>query len=327
MEAEADGDRAERRDFKGGPKTELSKEIAMKRNYAVGMRFALGLILAAMWLTSIASAQTTVKGLITDRSGATMTVKTEDNEPVVVALTPDTTVQEVQGVMKLRKKELGMTALIPGLPVEVKGMLNDKHQLVADSVKFKASDLKMAQDIQAGVAPTAQQAQTNAASVAANQKDIQANEQEIEANQAKIAANQAMIAAANKRFGELGQYNILGEVTVLFANGKVTVDPKYDPQLMELANKALTIDAYIIQVQGYASAVGSAALNQKLSSERADNVLAFLEQNGKIPLTNILAPGAMGTSEQVAPNATAEGQAENRRVVVRILQNKGIAGT
>jgi OmpA-OmpF porin, OOP family len=229
--------------------------------------------------------------------------------------------------MKLRKKELGMTALIPGLPVEVKGMLNDKHQLVADSVKFKASDLKMAQDIQAGVAPTAQQAQTNAAGVAANQKDIQANEQEIEANQAKIAANQAMIAAANKRFGELGQYNILGEVTVLFANGKVTVDPKYDPQLMVLANKALAIDAYIIQVQGYASAVGSAALNQKLSSERADNVLAFLEQNGKIPLTNILAPGAMGSSEQVAPNATAEGQAENRRVVVRILQNKGIAGT
>ncbi|MGB8322481.1 MAG: OmpA family protein [Candidatus Acidiferrum sp.] len=299
----------------------------MKRNHVMSMRILLGLVVAAVWLTGIASAQTTVKGLITDRSGATMTVKTQDNETIVVALTPDTTVQEVQGMMKMRKKELGMTALIPGLPVEVKGMMNDKHQLAADSVKFKASDLKMAQDIQAGVATTAQQAQTNAANVAANQKEIQASQQEIQANQAKLAANQAMIAAANKRFGELGQYNILGEVTVLFANGKVTVDPKYDSQLMDLATKALTIDAYIIQVQGYASAVGSAALNQKLSSERADNVLAFLEQNGKIPLTNILAPGAMGTSEQVAPNATSEGQAENRRVVVRILQNKGIAGT
>jgi outer membrane protein OmpA-like peptidoglycan-associated protein len=61
--------------------------------------------------------------------------------------------------------------------------------------------------------------------------------------------------------------------------------------------------------------------------ERADNVLAFLKQNGNIPLTNILARGAMGTSSQVAVNATAEGQAENRRVVVRILQNKGISGT
>jgi outer membrane protein OmpA-like peptidoglycan-associated protein len=80
-------------------------------------------------------------------------------------------------------------------------------------------------------------------------------------------------------------------------------------------------------VQGYASAVGSAALNQELSMERANNVLAILEQDGQIPLTNILAPGAMGTSDQVAPNSTAESQAENRRVVVKILQNKGIAGT
>ncbi len=275
----------------------------------------------------LASAQSEVQGLITGRSGATMTVKTQDNESIVVALTPDTQVQEVQGAFKLRKKELGMTALIPGLPVQVKGMMNDKHQLVADTVKFKGSDLKAAQDMQAGLAPTQQQVAANQAEIAANEKATAANQAEIQASQQKIAANQAEIAAANKRFGELGEYNILGEVTVYFANGKVDVDPKYNAQLLALATKAQTITAYIIQVQGYASAVGSAALNQRLSMERANNVLAFLEQDGKIPLTNILAPGAMGTSDQVAPNATTEGQAENRRVVVRILQNKGIAGT
>jgi OOP family OmpA-OmpF porin len=43
--------------------------------------------------------------------------------------------------------------------------------------------------------------------------------------------------------------------------------------------------------------------------------------------SNILDPGAMGTSKQVASDSTAEGQAENRRVVVRVLQNKGIAGS
>jgi len=68
-------------------------------------------------------------------------------------------------------------------------------------------------------------------------------------------------------------------------------------------------------------------LNQQLSMERAEHVLDFLEQQGGIPLTNVLAPGAMGTSNQVAPDATAEGQAANRRVVVRILQNKGISGS
>jgi outer membrane protein OmpA-like peptidoglycan-associated protein len=300
----------------------------MNRARSGNAKFGWGLVLALLALTSLVAAQDTqIQGLITGRSGASMTVKTQDSETITVALTPDTQVQEVEGAFKMRKKELGVTALIPGLPVQVKGTMNDKHQLVADSVKFKGSDLKAAQDIQAGLAPTQQQVAANQAQIQATEKQTEAQQQEIAANQAKIAANKAAIASANKRFGELGEYNILGEVTVYFANGKVEVDPKYKPQLLELSTKAKTITAYIIQVQGYASAVGSAALNQKLSLERADNVLAFLEQDGQIPLTNILAPGAMGTSSQVAPNATTEGQAENRRVVVRILQNKGIAGT
>jgi OOP family OmpA-OmpF porin len=161
---------------------------------------------------------------------------------------------------------------------------------------------------------------------AEQQAALQAQQAAITEEEKKTAANKAAIAAANKRFGELGQYNILGEVTVYFANGQVTVDPKFKPQLMALAKQAKTITGYIIQVQGYASAVGSAALNQKLSAERAQNVLNIMIQQGQIPLTNVLAPGAMGTADQVAPDSSVEGQAENRRVVVRILQDKGIAG-
>jgi hypothetical protein len=40
----------------------------------------------------------------------------------------------------------------------------------------------------------------------------------------------------------------------------------------------------------------------------------------------MLAPGAMGESQQTGNEKTAQGQAENRRVVVRLLQNKAIAG-
>jgi outer membrane protein OmpA-like peptidoglycan-associated protein len=273
------------------------------------------------------------QGLITGRSGATMTVNTQDAGKVVVLLTDNTQVEEVEGGLHMRKKQMGMTALVPGLPVQVKGSYNAQNQLVADSVKFKGSELKTAQDIQAGVTPAEQQ-------LAAQQQQLQQTEQQMQAQQAamqqqqaelnaeqqKIAANKAAIADANKRFGELGEYNILGEVTVLFANGKVAIEPQYKPQLIQLAQKAVTVNGYVIQVKGYASSVGSAALNQKLSTQRADNVSDFLEQQGHIPLTNMLAPGAMGTSRQVAPDTTTEGQADNRRVVVRILQNKGIAG-
>ena len=274
-----------------------------------------------------------LQGVIDARRGATMTVKSPDSGNVVVVLTDSTDVQEVEGGLHMRKKQMGMTALVPGLPVQVKGSYNAQNQLVADSVRFKGSDLKTAQDIQAGVAPVEQQEQVQQQQMAQQEAQIQqqqaamqAQQAQLAAEQAKIDANKAAIAAANKRFGELGEYNILGEVTVLFGNGKTAIEPQYKTQLTDLAQKAKTIDAYVIQVKGYASSVGSAALNQKLSTERADNVTDFLEQQGHIPLTNILAPGAMGTSRQVAPDNTAEGQADNRRVVVRILQNKGVAG-
>jgi len=145
-------------------------------------------------------------------------------------------------------------------------------------------------------------------------------------NAERIAKNKALIAEANKRFGQLGEYNILGEATVYFANGSTTVEPQYKQELQKLAQQAKGITAYILLVQGYASKVGSAALNQRLSSERAENVTVYLEQDCQIPLTNMLAPGAMGTSQQVASDNTAEGQAENRRVVVKILQTKVLPG-
>ena len=277
-------------------------------------------------LYGIASAQNDqVKGVINERSGATMTVQSQEGGNVTVVLTPSTQVEEPEGIF--REKHLSMTALVPGLVVAVKGSYNAKNQLVADDVKFSGSALKTAEDIQAGLTPTKDQVQQNQKQIQGEQQKLQQEQQQLTAEEQKTAANKAAIAAANKRFGELGDYNILGEVTVLFGNGQVTIEPQYKPQLQKLAQQAMGITGYVIMVKGYASKVGSAALNQKLSTERAQNVANFLEQQGKIPLTNMLAPGAMGTSKQVAPDTTAEGQAENRRVVVSILQNKGIAGT
>ena len=307
----------------------------------VRISFGASLLLAGILLLGgIASAQD-VKGIINGRTGATMTLQTQESGNVVVVLTDNTQVEEVEGLFRARSKQMTMTALIPGLPVSVSGSYNAQNQLVADTVKFKGSDLQHAEDIQAGLAPTEQAVQANKQQIQQNTQQIQQSEQQLQAQrqalarqeaqlqaeQQKIAASKAAIAADNKRFGELADYNILGEVTVYFGNGQVAIEAQYKPQLLQLAQKATTITAYVIQVKGYASAVGSAALNQRLSTERATNVLEFLEQQGNIPLTNVLAPGAMGTSRQVAPDSTAEGQAENRRVVVRILQNKGIAGT
>ena len=155
---------------------------------------------------------------------------------------------------------------------------------------------------------------------------LQQQQAQLSEQQQKIAANKAAIDAAVARFGQLDDYYIFDELTVNFANGQVKVDPRYDAQLLALAEKAKTIDGYVIEVHSYASAVGSVALNQQLSEDRADNVTNILIQQGHIPLTRMLAPGAMGESHQVGSDKTEKGQAENRRVVVRVLQNKAIAG-
>ena len=289
-------------------------------------------------LSTVLSAQTVkIQGMIRSRSGATMIVQTFDRSPepskVTVLLTGETQVGQIEGVLKVRRKEMSMAALIPGLEVQIEGTYDGKNQLVAKVVKFEGNDLERAQSIQAGMHETQAQAQRNkadlekqTAELKTQAESLKKQEEQLTAQQQKIAANRATIDAAIARFGQLDEYYILDEVTVYFGNGEVAVDPQYKTQLLKLAEKARTVEAYNIQVVGYASSVGSATLNQQLSEDRAESVTNLLLQQGNIPLTNLLAPAAMGESRQVGDDKTAEGQAQNRRVVVRVLQNKGIAG-
>ena len=298
------------------------------------VKYAVVVLLSIFALSLAGFAQTVkVQGLIKGRNGDQMILQTSDSPKLVVVLTDSTQVGQVQGVFKARRKQMSMAALIPGLAVQVEGTYNADNQLVATKVSFKGDDLEQAQSIQAGLHETQVQTQKNQQELAQQNAALQAQNAALQQQQAqlteqqqKIAANKAAIDAAVARFGQLDDYYIMDEVTVYFGNGKVNVDPKYIPQLTALAQKAQTVNGYMVQVKGYASAVGSASLNQKLSEDRANNVTNVLLQQGHIPLTRMLAPGAMGESRQIGNDKTAEGQAENRRVVVRVLQNKGIAG-
>src|SRR5580765_2154531 len=274
-------------------------------------------------LSMILSAQTVkIQGMIKARSGATIVVQTSDSPKVIALLTNQTEVGQIQGLLKARRKEMSMAALIPGLEIQAEGTYDGQNQLVATLVKFQGNDLERAQSIQAGLHETHEQAQRNTAELEKQNAEMKQQQQQLNAQQEKIAANKATIDAAIARFGQLDDYYILDEVTVYFRNGEVALDPQDSAQLQKLAEKAKTIEAYNIQVVGYASSSGSVALNQSLSEDRADSVTNFLVQQGHIPLTNLLAPGAMGESRQVGDDRTAEGEAQNRRVVVRILQNK-----
>lgn len=290
--------------------------------------------MAIVLLSAAAAAQSVkVDGLIKARNGDTVILQTSDSPNVTVLLTDSTKVGQVQGVFKSRRKEMSMAALIPGLAVKIEGSYNDRNMIVAASVSFKGNDLQDAQKIEAGMHETKVQVQEHQeklekqnAALKAQNEALQQQQAQLAEHQTKIAANKAAVDAAVARFGQLDDYYIFDEVTVYFPNGKVNVDPKYAPDLLTLANKAKTIDGYVIEVKGYASSVGSTELNQQLSEDRAGAVTNILVQQGHVPLTRMLAPGAMGEAHQVGNNKTEQEQAENRRVVVRVLQNKGIAG-
>jgi OmpA-OmpF porin, OOP family len=280
-------------------------------------------------------AQTTTKveGLIIGRSGDEMIVQYGGGAELAFQLDDSTKVQQVGGLFKASRTQMSMAALIPGLKVKAEGQYTPDRLLIATKVTFEGDDLERAQSAQAAMHETRTQTQQNteelqrqAEALKAQNEALQKQQAQLAEHQAKIAENKAAVGAAVARFGQLDDYYIFDELTIYFANGKVTVDPKYNAQLMALAEKAKTIDGYMIEVTGYASSSGSTAVNQKLSEDRAGNVTNILLQQGNIPLTRFLAPGAMGESRQVGNQKSAEGQAENRRVVVRVLQNKAIAG-
>jgi OmpA-OmpF porin, OOP family len=288
----------------------------------------LGIFLFAAFALSTLSGADTIKveGLIKARDGETMIVQTSQDPDLVVLLNDYTEVGQVQGVLKARRKNMSMAALIPGLKVKVEGTYNGQNQLVARLVKFKGNDLEEAQTIQAGMHESQEQLKQQQAELEKHYEALQAQQAQLSEHEAKIAANKAAVEAAVARFGQLDDYYIFDELAIYFDNGKVKVDPKYTPQLLALADKAKNIEGYMIEVKGYASSAGSTALNQKLSEDRANKVTQILLQRAQVPLTRMLAPGAMGESQQVNNNKSAEDEAQNRRVVVRVLQNKAIAG-
>jgi outer membrane protein OmpA-like peptidoglycan-associated protein len=279
-----------------------------------------------------------VQGMITGRTGESVTIKTTDGSTVTVVLNDDTKVQQPKG-LGLRKKQMSATVLVPGLKISVDGVGDAQSRVVAKTINFNSDDLETAEAIQAGLTPTKQAVatnqqniaankqatQTNAQGIAANQVQTAANKQQIANNQEQIDANQQEIQATTKRFSELSEYDTKGDAVVNFAVGSSVISASDKAALKQLAQSATGLTGYIIQVKGFADTSGNAAMNQKLSMERAQEVIAFLLQDCNVPVRHIVAPGAMGTADPTAPNETASGRAENRRVEVKVLVNKGLS--
>jgi len=306
------------------------KDKCMRRKSA-GIAISIALLCVPLLAYGVTNGEKVkVNGMITARDSETLTLKTTDSGNVVVVLTDNTKVQAPQGVLKIRKEDMGMTALIPGLKIQVDGVGDDQNRVVAMTIKFSKKDLQTAEMIQAGLNPTQQQVNANSQDIQTNKQGIQANQQGIAANQVQIASNREAIdanqEAVNKRFSELTDYDTKATVTVYFASGSTSISAKDRDALQQLGKDASGMKGYLVEVKGYADSSGNPAMNQKLSMERAQGVVAYLIQNCNVSVRHIVAPGAMGEADPAATNETVKGRSENRRVEVKILVNKGLSG-
>jgi outer membrane protein OmpA-like peptidoglycan-associated protein len=302
----------------------------MKRSRTRQIAIVVSILVAVLRISVVTLAGTHVRGVVAGRAADGSLIVRTDYSDVAVVLNENTKVRETSG---MRVIKVDVASLIPGLRVDVEGTYQSATRFLADRITFTRYDLKIARNIQAGLTPTNEAVVSTRVLVDTNQQQnnqrFNQQQETLDQQGRSIAANDEKIVATSGalegRISNLDDYTVVDTLTVYFRNGQYAISSDFKSRLRDLAQKAKSVDGYAIQIAGYASAVGSEARNQSLSGQRAAAVAAILYQNG-VPSTKMNVPAAMGITDQVASNSSKQGQAQNRRAVVRVLQNRGITG-
>ena len=147
------------------------------------------------------------------------------------------------------------------------------------------------------------------------------------AGDAETAANDAVHRAdsLDSVVKGLDSYKPMGKVTVTFGFNKAVLTRDDRDQLDSFAAQlGFSAKGYILEVTGGTDSIGSAQYNYELSQRRADAVVQYLASKYEIAAHRFYLIG-IGKDKEVAPNTTAEGRRQNRRVDVLLLSNQADA--
>ena len=106
---------------------------------------------------------------------------------------------------------------------------------------------------------------------------------------------------------------------ILFDIDKTDLKPAAENSLKQLGVSLQNNPQTNVLVVGHTDSTGTATHNMDLSIRRAADVKAFLVQQGVG--SGRLATQGKGETEPIAPNSTAAGRAQNRRVEIVIVAN------
>ena len=278
-----------------------------------------------------------IKGVVTRRDADTFTVRDNNGVDTTVSLDNTTSVKSKGGFLR-SGDNYAQTQILRGLNLEVEGRGNGSGELVAEKIRFNNSDLRVARAVESRAAPLEDRASNTESKLSQVEQNAQRLSGQMDelaavANTAKGGAKAAQetadsavagVNATNDRISALDDYVPQAVLAVNFRTGSTVLSADSKAKLDELATKALNAKGYVVEVSGFADATGSIERNRSLSQRRADVVIRYLVENHSIPLRRIVTPYGYGETNPVAENNTRSGRAQNRRVEVKLLVNKGL---
>ncbi len=287
--------------------------------------------------TVVSGQKMKIKGVVTRRDADTFTIRDPNGVDTVVRLDDKSSVKAKGGFLR-SGANYAQTQILRGLNLEVEGRGNQSGELIAEKVRFNESDLRVARAVESRAAPLEDRASTTESKLSQVEQNAQRLSGQLDelaavANTAKGGARAAQETAdaavtgvnlTNERISALDDYEPQSVAAVNFKTGSAVLSPESKSKLDEVATKALNAKGYVLEVSGFADTTGSVERNRALSQRRADNVIRYLVENHSIPLRRIVTPYGYGESNPIAENTSREGRAQNRRVEVKLLVNKGL---
>lgn len=287
--------------------------------------------------TVVSGEKMKIKGVVTRRDADTFNIRDNNGVDTTVRLDNTTSVKAKGGFLR-SGANYAQTQIMRGLNLEVEGRGNQSGELVASKIRFNESDLRVARAVESRAAPLEDRASTTESKLSQVEQNAQRLSGQLDelaavANTAKGGAKAAQETAdsavagvnlTNERISALDDYEPQTVAAVNFKTGSAVLSAESKTKLDEVATKALNAKGYVIEVSGFTDATGSINRNRVLSQRRADNVIRYFVENHRIPLRRIITPYGYGETNAVAENTSREGRAQNRRVEVKLLVNKGL---
>lgn len=298
--------------------------------------FALSLCAAGVFaqnaqMRTISSGQKLkLKGVVTAIDNNRVVVRDATGVDTSIILSPSTSVKTKGGFFGGGDR-IATNQIVRGLNLEVEGRGDNAGNLSAEKVRFSKDNLAVAQSIDSRVTPAEDRltaTEQNAQRISGQIDELMAvsNAARGGAKAAQDTADAAIagVNATNQRISSVDDYVVQSTATINFKANSAVLSPEGKQNLDTVAQTALAMKGYLIEVTGFASSDGDAKMNKELSRKRAQAVLDYLIETHNIPLRRIGTSFGFGEAQAVADNSTREGREQNRRVEVKLTVSRGL---